>query len=799
MAGTNRKISDLDKVTTTESTDEIVLYRPTEADDEDQNKRIDASRIGGGGGGAGGVFAPIYRSGSTTRGIEVGLNKDAGWALVSEARDASAGTLPTARLRGETTGARLDLELPRTLVSSEDGNDWVIQVEQGIEDVTAVAEVLPSASLAGGTAGASIGLEIPNDLATPADGNDWDVRVEQGAEDTQAVDATLPSATLDGETTGSSIEVTIPEDLVAPTDGNDWDVRIHQVREFQPATTARRAHYDLVFTSGPDAGKGVRMTLAGTHSSSMGAAGNNVVFSLAVGTSVNASAFTTFYNMTAVPGTSTLAQIFTEADVGGNNYQFDAEYIGGADGTEVVQSGTFPFGVSGNFEGGQNTAASVAGGTLEASISTANERITIRTKSTDTVGAIAAVLHALSYTDMDGATQTFGAAGAVVTGTGFLNETTYYSGDTGDTVDVGFDGGVDAIAFAAGDLINVVLNATDERIEITANSTDTINNIAALLQALAYTDLDGNAQTFGSSRITLTGSGTLSNATFFDGAVGDTISTDFTGGVDEVDGVVGDVIAAAIDAVNERITLLVQSNHTLTNIRTALAATTYDDEGSSRALGTTNVVLTGSGASGLDESDYFAGAVGATADSNFAGGVDPEPLAAVIDNTAKTVTVHYDVSADTLSEVRDALLAVAGVSAALVRSTLGTAAPEAAGFTRTFRGDSASAGGGSFDIDGLTELDQTPADNDTVPIYDETAGASRKVPYEHFGGGGGSGVTVEDSGTEEGTSITTLNFDDNLDVSVAGTEATITGPDGSLSRQGREPVRAGTSSCHPHR
>ena len=461
-----------------------------------------AGLAGGGGGGGGGssgggsVFAPLYRSGSTSQGIEVGVNRDASWSFVGEDREA-VGALPSARLNGETSGARLDVELPRTLVASSDGNDWAIEVEQGIEDVAAITEVLPSASLSGETAGASIEIEIPNDLATPADGNDWVVGVEQGAEDTLAVDATLPSATLDGETTGSSIEVTIPEDLVDPTDGNDWDVRVHQVREFQAATTATRAHHDLVFTSGTDAGKGIRLTLAGTHSSSMGAAGNNVIFSLAVGTSVNASAFTTFYNMTAVPGTSTLAQLFTEADVGGNNYQFDAEYIGGADGTEIVQSATFPFGVSANFIGGLNTAASVAGGILEASISTANERIVIRTKSTDTIGAIAAVLHALSYTDANGATQTFSAANAVVTGTGFLNETTYYAGDTGDTVDVGFDGGVDAIPFANGDLISVTLNATTERIDITANSADTINNIAALLQSLAYTDLDGNSQTFG--------------------------------------------------------------------------------------------------------------------------------------------------------------------------------------------------------------------------------------------------------------------------------------------------------------
>ena len=45
-------------------------------------------------------------------------------------------------------------------------------------------------------------------------------------------------------------------------------------------------------------------------------------------------------------------------------------------------------------------------------------------------------------------------------------------------------------------------------------------------------------------------------------------------------------------------------------------------------------------------------------------------------------------------------------------------------------------------------------------------------------GGGISGVTIEDGGTEEGTDITTLNFGDNLDVTVVGTEATVTGSAG---------------------
>ena len=47
-----------------------------------------------------------------------------------------------------------------------------------------------------------------------------------------------------------------------------------------------------------------------------------------------------------------------------------------------------------------------------------------------------------------------------------------------------------------------------------------------------------------------------------------------------------------------------------------------------------------------------------------------------------------------------------------------------------------------------------------------------------LGGGfteGAAGVTIEDGGTQEGTEITTLDFGDNLSVTVTGTEATITG------------------------
>ena len=46
--------------------------------------------------------------------------------------------------------------------------------------------------------------------------------------------------------------------------------------------------------------------------------------------------------------------------------------------------------------------------------------------------------------------------------------------------------------------------------------------------------------------------------------------------------------------------------------------------------------------------------------------------------------------------------------------------------------------------------------------------------------GGGSGSVIQDSGTQEGTGITTLNFNSNLDVTVAGSTATINGQSGSV-------------------
>ena len=42
----------------------------------------------------------------------------------------------------------------------------------------------------------------------------------------------------------------------------------------------------------------------------------------------------------------------------------------------------------------------------------------------------------------------------------------------------------------------------------------------------------------------------------------------------------------------------------------------------------------------------------------------------------------------------------------------------------------------------------------------------------------GGGLTIEDSGTEEGTGITTLNFGANLGVTVTGTQADIAGQAG---------------------
>lgn len=57
-------------------------------------------------------------------------------------------------------------------------------------------------------------------------------------------------------------------------------------------------------------------------------------------------------------------------------------------------------------------------------------------------------------------------------------------------------------------------------------------------------------------------------------------------------------------------------------------------------------------------------------------------------------------------------------------------------------------------------------------------------------GGGAAGVIVQDSGTQEGSGIETLNFGDNLAVTVAGGVATVTGQAGGGGGTGEENVNA---------
>ena len=63
-----------------------------------------------------------------------------------------------------------------------------------------------------------------------------------------------------------------------------------------------------------------------------------------------------------------------------------------------------------------------------------------------------------------------------------------------------------------------------------------------------------------------------------------------------------------------------------------------------------------------------------------------EPLTPVVDETAKTFTVPYDVHIDDLNAILAAINGIDGFEAILTHGATGTNAPEAAGFTRSFEG-----------------------------------------------------------------------------------------------------------------
>ena len=180
-----------------------------------------------------------------------------------------------------------------------------------------------------------------------------------------------------------------------------------------------------------------------------------------------------------------------------------------------------------------------------------------------------------------------------------------------------------------------------------------------------------------------------------DGILGIPSSRNFTGGVDtvaEIPARARDSLAVFIDQFDEEIQLTAIATDTLSNIRVVLAQAVYAAPGgASASIGNSNVVITGSGSATL-ESSYFAVEPALnTTTANFAEGVDEEALNAAIDLSARTLTVRYVNSVDSLTNLRTVINQI-GARAVLIAGTDGNDSPEATPFSRAFAGGPPGAG-----------------------------------------------------------------------------------------------------------
>lgn len=147
-----------------------------------RNGNPTASGRGGGASGGGVPAAHLPQLGNLSRGLFIGLeNESAGpdWLLDMRARN-EVETLPVAALSGTQAGNRLDVRLPsdyeRPSIST--GGNWRLEVAAGTPAET--PDVAPVAATATFNFVSSIGpilaVTMPTELATGADGNGWTMR-----------------------------------------------------------------------------------------------------------------------------------------------------------------------------------------------------------------------------------------------------------------------------------------------------------------------------------------------------------------------------------------------------------------------------------------------------------------------------------------------------------------------------------------------------------------------------------------------------------------------------------------------
>ena len=300
---------------------------------------------------------------------------------------------------------------------------------------------------------------------------------------------TLPVASLAGSTGGSSLRIQLPERFIQPSTATGWNVRVTQGQPAVAEVAATAPTFDIHTNAAGT--QGIRVTLAA------GAVGNNADITLH-GSAGSLSRFT-LDGAGAVLTDIFIPSTATAADVLGQFYV---------------------------------TAGTASSGILQLAV-------------TNPFPELPTPVNITSVAYFGGET------GTSVIGGLTLAQISGRTSVTGTNVDISAaaDGtsGTDAIPAVARTPLSASLDETNKRINITAVSTDTLNQIVAIVRPVTYPvqvtfdAVDGYSSTSGTtgafsegSLISATGgSATLSSTTFFGGAVGASVDVAFSVGTDQ--------------------------------------------------------------------------------------------------------------------------------------------------------------------------------------------------------------------------------------------------------------------------
>ena len=147
-----------------------------------------------------------------------------------------------------------------------------------------------------------------------------------------------------------------------------------------------------------------------------------------------------------------------------------------------------------------------------------------------------------------------------------------------------------------------------------------------------------------------------------------------------------------------RLTLRIIATDTLNQIAAVVQAATYDDvDGVERTIGAANVEVAGAGGTNFGANQIFSSSAAGDI-VGFEGGVAPEPISAALDVATKVLTVRYYDVEDTFEDILNVVNTITGFTPVLIHETPEADSPEAAGFTRPFRGAGGSDGGGGDSV-----------------------------------------------------------------------------------------------------